>query len=67
MTYVYKTLPDGSYTAVPVRSAVDTARKLREGWSLTCPVTVSAPEAEIKEAYAEPPKKRGRPRAESVN
>lgn len=79
MTYVYKRLAEGGYTAIPVQSDKDRDAKVAQGWTLEPPVDAPAPvaippeEAEsVAEDYrpveaAPAPRKRGRPRAESVN
>lgn len=71
MTYMYKSLPDGGYTAVPTRTDVERARLMRQGWSASVPVQPVAPtepETEPGPVVDEaPPKRRGRPRRESVN
>ena len=72
MTYVYKRLPTGGYTALPAESPVVLKRLVSQGWSVDPPVdapVVADPVVPPAEAEApEPaPRKRGRQRAESVN
>lgn len=66
MTYVYKGLPGGGYTAMPAQTPKDVARFVAQGWSETAPVATPTEQTAVEDVPiapadgAEPPKRRGR-------
>lgn len=65
MTYVYKRLPAGGYTALPVTSDADLKAKLAQGWSVDppadAPIVPPAPaETTVEPSEDDTPVRRGR-------
>lgn len=65
--YVYQRLPAGGYTALPVQSEKERSAKVKEGWLTEPPVDTPVLLADAPDVTEPTPKKRWRPRAETVN